>query len=170
MSPSDDEIQSRGLTGCNLLRGLQLGRTDWLDLIRATGELALARSRFGPRAYQAMLKLGDVDRTSELPSTSSIAPPIVDRVAYAIPRMGARVPWRADCFVQALAAQRWLKRRKIATTMYLGVRRDAQGTHFHAWLKHGNKIVTGGDIAAFVPLEPNPCAGVPKPSNAKTSE
>ena len=78
----------------------------------------------------------------------------MDRVAFAIPRVGVRVPWRADCFVQALAAERWLRREGIATDLFLGVRKDpAAGIQFHAWLKHGDRVVTGGDLTGFVPLE-----------------
>ena len=31
---------------------------------------------------------------------------LVEQVAFAIPRVAKRVPWRADCLVQALAGER----------------------------------------------------------------
>lgn len=78
---------------------------------------------------------------------------LVDRVAYVIPRVAARLPWRADCLVQALAAERWLARAGIATMLTLGVPR-AKRPEFeaHAWLSAGDRIVTGGDVRGYVPL------------------
>jgi len=78
---------------------------------------------------------------------------LVERVAFAIPRVAARLPWRADCLVQALAARRWLGRNGVATTLGLGVHKDMPDTfEAHAWLKAGDRIVTGGDISGYVPL------------------
>ncbi|MBL4812764.1 MAG: lasso peptide biosynthesis B2 protein [Rhodobacteraceae bacterium] len=78
---------------------------------------------------------------------------MIERVAYAIPRMAARVPWRADCFVQAMAAQRWLAAHKIGSEIGIGVRKDQPaGFEAHAWLHCRGKVVTGGDIAGFVPF------------------
>jgi hypothetical protein len=76
---------------------------------------------------------------------------LVERVAYAIPRIGARVPWRSDCLVQALAAQRWLEGNGIATTLTIGVRNDGAFAA-HAWLEVGGEIVTGGTISEFTAL------------------
>jgi hypothetical protein len=55
------------------------------------------------------------------------------------------------CLPQALTARRMLRRRRIASTLYLGV---APGTDnsaalaAHAWLRAGDKIVTGEGEAA----------------------
>ena len=77
----------------------------------------------------------------------------MERVAFAIPRVGTRLPWRADCLVQALAAQRWLRRHGVATQLIIGARKPTP-TEFeaHAWLKVGERVVTGGDIGGYVPL------------------
>ncbi len=74
-------------------------------------------------------------------------------MAFVIPRVAARLPWRADCLVQALAARRWLGGQGVATKLTLGVPRE-KPTDFeaHAWLSAGTRIVTGGDISGYVPL------------------
>ena len=78
---------------------------------------------------------------------------MIERVAFAIPRAAARVPWRSDCLVQALAGERWLSRNGVDTTLTLGVRKDLPAEfEAHAWLTAGDRIVTGGDVSGYVPL------------------
>ncbi|MEG0711156.1 MAG: lasso peptide biosynthesis B2 protein, partial [Niameybacter sp.] len=53
-------------------------------------------------------------------------------------------PWESKCLVQAMVAQYLLKRRRIATTLYLGVAKGSEGElKAHAWLRCGQMIVTG---------------------------
>lgn len=53
-------------------------------------------------------------------------------------------PWESKCLVQAIVAQYLLKRRKIPTTLYLGVAKGSEGgLKAHAWLRCGQLIVTG---------------------------
>lgn len=76
-----------------------------------------------------------------------------DEAAFIISRMAARVPWRSDCLVQALAGQRWLARQGIASEIVVGTAKGADGTFdAHAWLRQGDRIVLGGDISRFQPL------------------
>lgn len=63
------------------------------------------------------------------------------------------VPWRSDCLVQAMAAQRWLRREGRQTQLVIGVHKDPAGRfEAHAWLRCGMVTVTGGDVARFTPL------------------
>lgn len=56
-------------------------------------------------------------------------------------------PWESKCLVQALTAQIILKMLKIPTTLYLGVaKNEGNRLEAHAWLRHGEKIITGGDV------------------------
>jgi len=72
------------------------------------------------------------------------------RIALAIARVSPHTPWTSNCFPQALAAKYWLRRRRIPTTLYLGVAltktADAPRSEMaaHAWLRCGPLIVTGG--------------------------
>ena len=138
----------------NLKHAARLGMRDWADLGRATVELAVARVRLGTRDSRELL------RGAQLPSGAMPSPvqnpgtdALVDRVAFAIPRVGRRVPWRADCLVQALAAQHWLGRRGVATSLVIGVRKP-QPADFeaHAWLMAGDRIVTGGEVGGYHPI------------------
>lgn len=85
-----------------------------------------------------------------------IAPPhrdpaaACDEAAFFIGRMAARVPWRSDCLVQALAGQRWLTRKGIATEIVVGAAKRPDGSlEAHAWLRHRERVVLGGDITPF---------------------
>ena len=119
------------------------------DVWRAAYELGIARLRLGSHPSNTLI---DIDPKSSMPLDPAQSA-LVDRVALAIPGVAARLPWRADCLIQALAARRWLGRNGIATTLSLGVPKDMPAKfEAHAWLKAGDTIVTGGDIGNYVPL------------------
>ena len=129
------------------LAGLD-GRTI-ADLARAAFELGLARLRLKSRHARALITAP----ATETMSLDRRQVALIERVAFAIPRVAARLPWRADCLVQALAARRWLGHLGITTTLTLGVPRDKPAEfEAHAWLTAGTRIVTGGDISGYVPL------------------
>jgi hypothetical protein len=102
------------------------------------------------KATRELLAAGDVPDGLP-PALTAGQRNLVERVAYAIPRVGARVPWRSDCLVQALAARHWLAREGVASNLTIGVRNEG-GFAAHAWLKVGDEVVTGGPIADFAPL------------------
>lgn len=131
-----------------------LGLAGWRDCIRAAFELTLANRRLGSRTAQELLAPLAANSAAE-----SIAPlsrgqaALVARVAFAVPRVGAYLPWRSDCLVQALAAHRWLARHGIASEICIGVRRPGDlEFEAHAWLKAGETVVTGGDISSYMQL------------------
>lgn len=126
-----------------------LDRATASDLVRAGIELGLARLRLGSQHARALI----VAPLSPVPEPDARQERLVERVAFAIPRVAARLPWRADCLVQALAAHRWLGRHGVATTLTLGVPRDKSAAfEAHAWLTAGDRVVTGGDVSGYVPL------------------
>ncbi|MBF7728671.1 lasso peptide biosynthesis B2 protein [Pseudomonas sp. N040] len=131
---------------------LELGLVGWGDLVRAAFELALARYRLSAKHPQELLRQArQLGRPSRTPPADAHA--IAARVAFAVPRVAARVPWRADCFVQAMAAQRWLQRRGIASSLSIGTRKDPHGAfQAHAWLTCDGMSITGGDSRSYVPL------------------
>lgn len=121
------------------------------DSLRAGIELVLARLRLDTPATRA--KIAASCRSKPAARLDPQQTAVVSRVAYIIPRVGARLPWRADCLVQALAAERWLGCQGITTTLHLGIRKD-RATPFeaHAWLTAGDQVVTGGDSANYEPV------------------
>lgn len=125
------------------------GPRDWADLVRAVFELALANRRLRRVHPRRLGLLGEGYDAAEGGLTAAEAR-LVDRVSWAVVVMGLRVPWRSDCLVQALAARRWLGRGGVATRIGIGVRRTEEGALMaHAWLKAGDRLVTGGDISPY---------------------
>jgi len=109
------------------------------DLIRAGWELALARKRLDSVDAKALVVTGGTPAGLEH----------VDRIVFAVRAMGARVPWRSDCLVQALAAQHWLASMGIGSSIHLGVKPSEAPINAHAWLKVGDRVVLGGDVADY---------------------
>ncbi|HVU32164.1 MAG TPA: lasso peptide biosynthesis B2 protein [Opitutaceae bacterium] len=67
-------------------------------------------------------------------------------VAWAIGAATRHAPLRFVCLPQALAAKWMLRRRGIANTLYLGIaagRETESAMTAHAWLRSGDKIITG---------------------------
>ncbi|HVL30522.1 MAG TPA: lasso peptide biosynthesis B2 protein [Sphingomicrobium sp.] len=132
----------------NTAQFARLDKRAAFDLLRAVYELALARVELlaaDPEAW-----LAERRRRRSPGEAASI-----DRVAFAIPRAAARVPWRATCLVQALAAQRWLARMGVSSRLKLGARKTSeQAIDAHAWLEAGGRIVVGGDPQGYQPFTP----------------
>lgn len=71
---------------------------------------------------------------------------IIRKVGCAVKCVSDFTPWESKCLVQALTAQRMLKRRKIFSTVYLGVTKEGDNKiNAHAWLRSGRIFVTGGN-------------------------
>jgi hypothetical protein len=67
-------------------------------------------------------------------------------ISWAVQAAARHVRFGFVCLPQAMAAQRMLRRRRIATTLYFGVSPDHEkkdAIASHAWLRAGDKIVTG---------------------------
>jgi hypothetical protein len=70
---------------------------------------------------------------------------VIRKISWAIKLVSKCTPWESKCLVQALTAQKMLKRRKIGSTLYLGVNKDENNNmKAHSWLRSGQFIVTGG--------------------------
>lgn len=76
------------------------------------------------------------------------------RVRWAVHTAARRVPWRASCFHQAIAAQRMLCRRGIATDMVYGVlRTPGQTLEAHVWAAIAGRVIVGARAAsAYTPI------------------
>lgn len=141
--------------GQHLLTTLQRVRRlrvpDWRELSVAVTELMRARWRIARTpAAQLLAELRRPPAPSALADIDAVS---AGRVAWAVQAAAGRVPWRSDCLVQAIAAQRWLARERRPTQLVIGVHKDAAGRfEAHAWLRCGSVTVTGGDVARFTPL------------------
>jgi hypothetical protein len=125
-----------------------LSAREWVDLAVAGIELAIARFRLATAGRAALL----APPTAARRPASKVDRRIV-RVRLAIARTGHRLPWRADCLVQAIAAQHWLRRLGVQTSLRIGVPGKINDPfEAHAWLMCGDEVVTGGDIGDYIPL------------------
>jgi hypothetical protein len=70
------------------------------------------------------------------------------RIRWAVVTISRRVPWRALCFQQGLAAQLMLRLRGIPSVLYYGAAQDDQiGLSAHVWVRDGDADVIGCEIA-----------------------
>ena len=66
------------------------------------------------------------------------------RVAWAVQAVVRHVPLGFVCLPQAMAAKWMLRRRRLPSTLYLGLQRqDEPKLTAHAWLRVGDRILTG---------------------------
>lgn len=66
-------------------------------------------------------------------------------IRWAIGTAASQLPWHCRCLVRATAAKWMLRRRRIPSTLYLGVAPSTTKTwDAHAWVRCGTLILTGG--------------------------
>lgn len=115
-------------------------------LFEALAELWRAKSLIHLTPFRRLApKLGRQQMETaakDLPAKREVAV----EVSWAVQAAARHVPLGFVCLPQAIAAQRMLRRRGIATTLYLGIAPDNarhEAITAHAWLRAGDKIVTG---------------------------
>ena len=117
------------------LRGL-------FELIRARLIFARFRARIIPQRNK--------EAKARAAAGGGIAEADLARIAYVIPRISDRLPWRSDCLVQSIAGQNWLSSLGEYGEIQIGVENPKDGKFgAHAWLLHGQTVVTGGDVAQY---------------------
>jgi hypothetical protein len=134
-----------------LRRALGLSLLDWRYLAIAVRELLIARIRHATQPTgKILLELQKARCRSNKVATGKVD---VARLSWAIAVAAARVPWRSDCLLRAMAADRWLRRHQLRSQFYLGVKRnDAGCLAAHARLRFGDVTVTGDTAEAFTML------------------
>jgi hypothetical protein len=111
----------------------------WLFL-RAVWWLAVAHIWLVRVPFSELAKRLSVDQGKE-----KADPALLRRVGYAISAASGNVPWRSDCFPQAIAASKLLQKYGCGSTIHLGVDKAGEDQLLaHAWLSCGETIVTGG--------------------------
>jgi hypothetical protein len=137
-----------------LRRAGSLCLLDWLYLASAVKELLIARIQFATRPVGDILrKLRNEQLSSDGEVGSRTCKVDVGRLSWAIGAAAARVPWRSDCLLRVMAADRWLRRSKARPGFFLGVAKNSSGAlEAHAWLRLGNLEVTGGSGTGFTAL------------------
>lgn len=134
-----------------LARAASLSPQDWHYFLTAIKELFLARIRHKTQPIaEIVAQLQEAGTASQEQAHGNVD---VAQVSWAIGAAAARVPWRADCLVRAMAAHRWLRRYHCRPQFFLGVQIHKIG-HFqaHAWLRCDGVAVTGGSGNGFTVL------------------
>lgn len=144
---------------------LSAGRADYsLPLL---GWLALAALRHLAAARLALATITPADVLARNAAAARLSPApapelaarACERAAFFIPRVARRVPWRADCLVQALAGQAWLAAAGVTSEVRVGASAPEPGTlEAHAWLIAEGRVLLGGDVARYHPLIGPRCA------------
>lgn len=81
-------------------------------------------------------------------SVATASPATALRIERALLAWSVRVPWRAVCFQQGLAAVLMLRRRRLAATLFYGAGHDSAASLVaHVWVRSGPTDVTGCAIA-----------------------
>lgn len=69
---------------------------------------------------------------------------VIKGIRFIIKMCDKNVPWKTECYTNALTAKIMLKRRKLISTLYFGFCKDNSGKLIgHAWLKSSGIIVSG---------------------------
>lgn len=124
-----------------LARLSRLSNGDRLLLAEALVALASARLALRTLPFRTV-----ADRAARPPARRTPIDPEADilRTRWAIRAAARRVPFRAMCLEQGLAASRLLGRRGIGCTLYYGVRRSPDaGLQAHLWVRAGERDVIG---------------------------
>ena len=96
-------------------------------------------------------RLGDA--MTETPDEELPAEGWPEHIGWAIRRASNVAPWKTPCIAEAIAAQRMLRRRRIPSTMYLGLTKDGAVMAAHAWVRCGRATVTGEESRGqFTPV------------------
>lgn len=80
---------------------------------------------------------------------------IVYKIFRAMRRSSLYLPFNKKCLIEAVVVKIMLERRRIQSTLYLGVaRNDKRNLIAHAWLRYGKSIIVGRKgIEKYVPVE-----------------
>src|SRR5262249_17916774 len=132
-------------------RAAQLCRSDWRYLTIAILELLAARILLAAVAAEKIL--GRLRAPLSGSPRQQKADIDVERLSWAITVAAQTVPWRSDCLIKTIAADRWLRRHHLQPDFYLGVTKDEKGVFAaHAWLCYGDITVTGGKYGQYSKL------------------
>lgn len=122
-------------------------RRDWSDrwlLLEAVAWLSWAKLLLILAPFRWIApRLGKLKAESS-PTITPAERTLALAVSWAVQSAARYVPMGFVCLPQAIAAKWMLRRRGVATTLYLGLARpEGIGFTAHAWLRAGDKILTG---------------------------
>lgn len=131
-----------------------LATADSVLLCAAVAELARARLHFEHRTILQIIERLSTQRPGPVGAQANpIAGRDLERIRWAIAAAAKCVPWRSDCLLQVMAADRLLRREGAEGEFQLGVAKAHDGSLCaHAWLTCGGIVVAGGSGDGFMAL------------------
>ena len=109
-----------------------LGWLCWARLLLISVPFRWITPHLGRQMAETPLPMNDRER------------PIAMRISWAVGAAERHAPIDLVCLPQAMAAKWMLRRRRLPSTLYLGLRGgEKAGLTAHAWLRVGDKILTG---------------------------
>jgi hypothetical protein len=135
--------------------------SDRLLLLESLGTLAAARLviKLSPKKNLVSRVGGARVEPADLAMTggtwAGAAPPgrgQAERIGAMLERAARVTLWRSMCLEKALAGKWMLRRRGIASTMYVGMARRGPEFVAHAWLVGDGHILTGGGNTPYATL------------------
>ncbi|MEA2650264.1 MAG: hypothetical protein QOG61_2699 [Candidatus Binataceae bacterium] len=142
---------------------IKLGRRDRMLAMTAARTLAmtwvgLRTAGFKEMSARASRVAGQGTRGHSWcgpPPRRTVAPPPIDRIAWAVRAAGRFIPGGTNCLVRALATQSLLGQYGYRSELRIGVRKPGDGSlAAHAWLESAGAVVIGEfELDHYVPLE-----------------
>ncbi len=128
-------------------RFLRLSWRRRLLLVEAAAWLAIARLAILLLPFRWLTP--HFGRTmAESPASDPRAADVGRWVAWAVGIASRTTPWHNKCLGEAIAGKAMLRRRGVASTLYLGLAKaDSGDLEAHAWLRCGSRILTGGGLS-----------------------
>jgi hypothetical protein len=112
-----------------------------LLVIEALIALAVASTMIAALPFRSVAQLAAYNKVSAYPAAS---PAEARLIARALTAWASRVPWRAVCFQQGLAALLMLRRRRRSATLFYGAAHGANAQLVaHVWVRSANIDVIG---------------------------
>jgi len=71
------------------------------------------------------------------------------RIGWIVETVSGYTLWKSQCLVKAIAGKLLLRQYGIANTLYLGLTKCDGKIVAHAWLRCGEKMITGGQVAGY---------------------
>lgn len=120
-------------------------------LLEALGDHLAAAAALRSRPFEALVPT----RQRQRPGVTMEERNLIERATRGWAR---RLPWKTECFIQAIVAMRMLERRGRDVLLHYGTRRGADGLEAHVWVSSGELPVVGHrnahefvEIARFPP-------------------
>lgn len=142
-----------------LRKATTLKPADWFELAVAAEALFEARIIFAQQPVKSLIErlqarealLGDSETPNvEFGPRNHALDDQIARLGWAISVAAQALPWRADCLIRCIAADKILRRRNLEPNFYLGVTKHPDGRfNAHAWLRCQGISVTGGEGKEF---------------------